>query len=170
MEEQSEIEKKQEYLKNEILEQGYDAEKFSEFISNVKENGTDLNNWTFEELKNIVISFKNQEKKMGSQEYIEKEVENVRHSFILSESGGKSNPYDNIFDDKEDTFKNVPNVLSDLDKEEDNKKKNVWSEMGDFEILDSNELIDFSKDIIKCEKPRQNSITKFDNISVNIIG
>ncbi len=50
------------------------------------------------------------------------------------------------------------------------KKKNVWSEMGDFEILDSNELIDFSKDIIKCEKPRQNSITKFDNISVNIIG
>ena len=52
------IEQKQNYLINEIMNQNYDPEKFSYYISNLKENGTDLNNWTLEELKEIVISFK----------------------------------------------------------------------------------------------------------------
>ena len=55
MEDQSkEIEEKQQFLKGEILNQGYNAEKFSEYISNLKENGTDLNNWTLEELQNKI--------------------------------------------------------------------------------------------------------------------
>ena len=175
MKEQSEIEEKQQYLKSEILDQGYDADKFSEYICTIKENGTDLNNWTLEELQNIVISFKKQEKEMNNNNnaYIEKEVENVRNSFILSESGNSNNeknPYDKIFEDKEDAFKGVPNIMSDLNKEEENKKNKVWSEMGDFEIIDASDFIDSSKDILKCQKARPNGLTKFDNISVNITG
>ena len=164
MEDQSkEIEEKQQFLKGEILNQGYNAEKFSEYISNLKENGTDLNNWTLEELQNIVVSFKNQENsgEINSEEIIEKEVENVKNSFILSKSdvnnsvnNNHNNPYDKIFDEKEEIFKGVENIMSDLNKEEDKKKNQLWSEMGDFEIIDASEFVDSSKDIIKCEKSK----------------
>lgn len=180
MEDQSkEIEEKQQFLKGEILNQGYNAEKFSEYISNLKENGTDLNNWTLEELQNIVVSFKNQENsgEINSEEIIEKEVENVKNSFILSKSdvnnsvnNNHNNPYDKIFDEKEEIFKGVENIMSDLNKEEDKKKNQLWSEMGDFEIIDASEFVDSSKDIIKCEKSKENSLTKYDNLTVNIIG
>ncbi len=180
MEDQSkEIEEKQQFLKGEILNQGYNAEKFSEYISNLKENGTDLNNWTLEELQNIVVSFKNQENsgEINSEEIIEKEVENVKNSFILSKNdvnnsvnNNQNNPYDKIFDEKEEIFKGVENIMSDLNKEEDKKKNQLWSEMGDFEIIDPSEFVDSSKDIIKCEKSKENSLTKYDNLTVNIIG
>ncbi len=60
--------------------------------------------------------------------------------------------------------------MSDLNKEEDKKKNQLWSEMGDFEIIDPSEFVDSSKDIIKCEKSKENSLTKYDNLTVNIIG
>ena len=56
----NDIEEKQKYLVEEIMNKNYDTEKFSEYISNLKENGNDLNNWTFDELKDVVSSFKNQ--------------------------------------------------------------------------------------------------------------
>ena len=50
----SDLEEKQNYLVQEIMEKNYDTEKFSDYISNLKENGTDLNNWTLDELKKVV--------------------------------------------------------------------------------------------------------------------
>ena len=46
----NEIEEKQKYLVEEIKNKNYDTEQFSDYISQLKENGTDLNNWTFDEL------------------------------------------------------------------------------------------------------------------------
>ena len=81
----NEIEEKQKYLVEEIKNKNYDTEQFSDYISQLKENGTDLNNWTFDELKNVVSTFKNKvnSNQLNNQENIEKEVENVRNSFIL---------------------------------------------------------------------------------------
>ena len=86
MEEQyKEIEEKQKFLVNEIMNQNYYSKRFNDYISNLKENGTDLNNWTFDELKKVVISFKNEENSglNYNGENLEKEVENVRNSFIF---------------------------------------------------------------------------------------
>ena len=177
MEDQSkEIEEKQQFLKGEILNQGYNAEKFSEYISNLKENGTDLNNWTLEELQNIVVSFKNQENsgEINSEEIIEKEVENVKNSFILSKSdvnnsvnNNHNNPYDKIFDEKEEIFKGVENIMSDLNKEEGGQKKGLLDE---FEIVESSQLIDTSTDKLLCIKQPENSLTKYSDLNVNIMG
>ena len=171
MKEQSEIEEKQQYLKSEILDQGYDADKFSEYICTIKENGTDLNNWTLEELQNIVLSFKNQEKEMNNNNaYIEKEVENVRNSFILSESGNSNNeknPYDKIFNDKETDFKNVKNIMSDLSNE-GNSKIIKLPGFEDYEIIDSSEFIDSSTDKLVCKKQKENSLSKYNNLYVDI--
>ena len=56
-----ELEEKQKYLREEIQEKGYNTETFSDYMAQLKENGTDLNNWTLDELKQVVSSFINQE-------------------------------------------------------------------------------------------------------------
>ena len=50
MEDTNDIEQKQQYLREEILDKSYDIDEFSEFMSKYKENGTDLKYWEFSEL------------------------------------------------------------------------------------------------------------------------
>ena len=176
----NDIEEKQKYLVEEIMNKNYDAEKFSEYISNLKENGTDLNNWTFDELKDVVSSFKNQvnSNQLNNEENIEKGVENVRNSFILCEkeqnmnlnntfNNIKENPYDKIFNDKETDFKNVKNTMSDLSDDEKSKKIKLLG-FEDYEIMDSSDFIDSSTDKLVCIKQKENSLSKYNNLYVDI--
>ena len=173
----SDLEEKQNYLIQEIKDKNYDTEKFSEYIDNLKENGTDLNNWTLDELKKVVSTFKNKvnSNQLNNEENIEKEVENVRNSFVLvgAEQNKKlnnnfnENPYDKIFNDKESDFKNVKNVMSDLSKE-DNSNKNKIAGFEDYEIIDSSEFIDSSTDKLVCIKQKENSLSKLDNLFVEV--
>ena len=55
---------KQTYLRTEILDKGYDAERFVDFMGSLRENGMldhdageDLENWTFEDLRTAVSDF-----------------------------------------------------------------------------------------------------------------
>ena len=57
---ENEQETKQAYLRKEILDKDYDAQSFLDFLITKKgENASDINNWTIEELKTIVVEFKN---------------------------------------------------------------------------------------------------------------
>ena len=154
-----EIQEKQNYLINEIMNQNYDTEKFSEYMSSLKENGTDLNNWSFEELKNVVTSFKNQDKlgELNDENNIEKEFENVKNSFILQLSKNENDINE---------FGNLENVMSDLNKDENDKKNNIFAE---FEIIDESEFHKTpSKEIIKCIKQKENSLAKYEDLYVDI--
>ena len=52
------LEEKQEYLRNKILANNYDADEFMAYLQNKKsEDGTDLNLWSFSELKTTVEEF-----------------------------------------------------------------------------------------------------------------
>ena len=87
-ENQENMEQKQQYLRDEILNKNYDIEEFSEFMSQYKENGLDLMNWTFDELKDAVKRFKNNsliQNKEDEEKIIEKGIENVRKSYIINE-------------------------------------------------------------------------------------
>jgi len=178
-----EIEEKQKYLVEEIKNKNYDTEQFSDYISQLKENGTDLNNWTFDELKNVVSTFKNKvnSNQLINEENIEKEVENVRNSFILvgteqnknlnknnnTYNINKENPYDKIFNVKETDFKNVKNIMSDLSNE-GNSKIIKLPGFEDYEIIDSSEFIDSSTDKLVCIKQKENSLSKYNNLYVDI--
>ena len=53
-----ELEKKQTFLRTNILEKGYDAEEFMNFLQSKKgEMGLDLNNWNLDELDIAVKEF-----------------------------------------------------------------------------------------------------------------
>lgn len=59
----AEREKKQLFLKEEVMDKGFDTDWFADFISNKKgnfsspfvENGTDVDVWEFDELCEIVL-------------------------------------------------------------------------------------------------------------------
>ena len=52
-----EIQEKQNLLQNEIIDKNYDKSAFINFCLSKKENGDDLNNWSLDELKQIVEEF-----------------------------------------------------------------------------------------------------------------
>ena len=55
---EEQIEKKQNYLRKEIIDKGYSPEDFAKYVKNIKgENGADLNLWSIEELYIIVPQF-----------------------------------------------------------------------------------------------------------------
>ena len=67
MENEQEI--KQAYLRKEILDQNYDAQSFLDFLITKKgENASDINNWTIEELKTVVVEFKNSQNNNNKKE------------------------------------------------------------------------------------------------------
>ena len=70
----NDIEYKQNYLRTEIIEKQYDPEEFSKFLSEEKgETGLDLNNWTFEELKNVVSKFKTMKENLKMNDFNQKD-------------------------------------------------------------------------------------------------
>ena len=64
MEAEQQQEQKQLFLRKEILEQNYDPQKFIDFLVTKKgETAADINNWTLEELKSVVVEFKSLKKR-----------------------------------------------------------------------------------------------------------
>jgi hypothetical protein len=57
------IQAKQYYLRRNILEEGYDADEFGEYLSVMKPDGFDLNTWTMAELKAVVQKYKSLKEK-----------------------------------------------------------------------------------------------------------
>jgi hypothetical protein len=55
------LEEKQQYLNSEIIQQNYDGNEFSAFISSIRgEQQVDLDTWSFEDLRAVVAQFKSQ--------------------------------------------------------------------------------------------------------------
>jgi hypothetical protein len=106
-----------------------------------------------------VTSFKNQDKlgELNDENNIEKEFENVKNSFILQLSKNENDINE---------FGNLENVMSDLNKDENDKKNNIFAE---FEIIDESEFHKTpSKEIIKCIKQKENSLAKYEDLYVDI--
>jgi hypothetical protein len=76
--------KKQNYLKDNIITNGYDAQDFAEFIENEKEGGIDINNWTLEELETIVQIYQNSRNLQREEDIPLEDVLNDAQSATLS--------------------------------------------------------------------------------------
>ena len=57
----SDLETKQQYLRSEIIDQGYDPNEFSSFMASIRgEEGLNLDNWSFSDLQTVVNQFRAQ--------------------------------------------------------------------------------------------------------------
>jgi hypothetical protein len=163
MEGKSIMEQKQKYLREEILEKSYDIDEFTDFMSNYKENGTDIQNWEFIELKKAVKSFKNQ----VNENKIEKGVEKIRESYKFSEEQKNIKNSDEFIDIQLININNninndncVNNILNDYLKNKENEKNkinNLRKDDSNINIEEKNKI--FNNEII-------NKQIKFNNSSI----
>ena len=117
MEDES-LEKKQQFLRTEILMNGYDAQEFSTFLSEYKgEEKVDLEYWTMEELSKAVESFKNSKNLKVEEEQAEKDNENEIEEKNDKDSNKKEN--------KKPKFKFLKNILKRRQSSVDQSRKTV---------------------------------------------
>ena len=97
---------KQELLQAEILEKNYDQMEFLQYCTSQKENGDDLNNWTYDELKTCVFNFQEsvqkkeaESKKASSLNFF---LSNAKQNPQASQPQIQQQPYNNM---------NVPNQI-----------------------------------------------------------
>ena len=96
------IEEKQNYLRKNILEQGYDEANFIEYLQKLKgEEGLDIKNWSKNDLIKVVQNFKNQERNVNLKEE-NKNLDNNNNqaSNCKIEENNHNNKEDNENEDK----------------------------------------------------------------------
>ena len=187
MENDTEI--KQNYLRTEIIDKGYDAEEFTAYISSLKgEDGINLELWSMEELANIVIGFQKQQNNnhiIESQQFIKNselhqidkneinhtvEINNqVRHNDEESHQSNKDNQeiQSNNFEEEKNfellNSHNQNNQYIEDNRDEDNKD--------DIYQLDSNKKNDMEESISNKlytnQETPNNEYYKIENDNVN---
>ena len=81
------IEKKQNYLRQEIIEKGYSPEEFANFLDKIKgDNAADLNSYTLEDLSRIVQQFKESKEQIKKEILKEEPKEQIKHEIKREES------------------------------------------------------------------------------------
>ena len=143
------IETKQDYLRSQILDKGYNAEKFSEYLTEIAgDKGLDLENWTLEELSQVVYTFQSNN-----------EIENPEQV------------QENVKIPKEEQEKNEN---MNINKEIKEIKKEKGDISDDFEIISKDEAMKQSNkkeenlDIIVCKKQERNTFTELPDLKVTI--
>ena len=109
--------RKQAYLKTNIMEAGYDVMDFSDYMECEKNEGTNVENWTMEELETAAELFKKTQD-MYIQNENQSQVNNGSHSDYkknsLLESNLKSNTTDTPIKIEDPNSKILGNFISDL--------------------------------------------------------
>ena len=133
MEETNDLEQKQQYLREEILDKSYNVEDFSDYMTKYKENGLDLKNWEFIELKEVVKEFKKKVKEDEANK-IEKGVENIRQSYRFNDTKNQNETSDEYLDINSQLTNNnnqnnnnncVNNILNDYLKNKENELNKI---------------------------------------------
>ena len=147
-----EITKKQHYLRTKILDQGYDPQEFNEFMCEIKkEENIDLNNWTLQEIIDVVKSFKEYKQKKEIEEKQKKEKEKeIKNEEIQIDDIIKTNSINS--------------------EESEIKKKSIHSssQTDSPQPLNKNEPFSLYEKFVKCEKLVPNQITNRDDLYITI--
>ena len=180
------IEEKQLYLRNNILEKGYNGEQFMEYLKGKKgENEIDLNNWDFNDLKNVVEEFisKNQFNTQENINSIEqndnKDINNIKEDNEINNINEKDNNENkNIENTNDDINQNIQN--NELNKiEEQNINENKTEEeksetenkSNKITKVNSEEKVKKNPPIHKCicQKNERTIISELKNIKINLL-
>ena len=162
---ESEQEEKQTYLREQIIDQNYEPESFVEFLKQKKgEEAGDINNWTLEELKSVVEEFKNSNKSPK-----------IHNEAPPAEINHPTN-------DKANNNEQTPFPLSNLNKNNDDKKNNFYvneETKNEWLFMRPSINMDISNDYkkeeinegpyeIECLEPDNTPLSKYENINLKI--
>ena len=135
---EEELEKKQTFLRTNILEKGYDAEEFMNFLQTKKgEFGLDLNNWNINELKTAV------------QEFISSlDKDNI---LLNPQNINKEGELDNNLNTENNNLENNENDNKEEIEQEENQNQNKQIE-----------------DIIQCQKVTPSELTLQEDVDIKL--
>ncbi len=146
---EGDLEYKQNYLRTEIIDQGYDPENFSKFLSQEKgEIGLDLNNWTFEELKESVSKFKS-----------------INHKPEKNQSTENNKNTENQNLENNQNTENNQNI-EDNENIKNNQNMNILSGEENINELEKQNSIKEVNEHIICIKQEKNEFTDIENFKV----
>ena len=186
------IEEKQLYLRNNILEKGYNGEQFMEYLKGKKgENEIDLNNWDFNDLKNVVEEFISKHQ-INTQENINsieqndnKDINNIKEENEIKNINEKDNNeiknIENINDNKNQNIQN--NEINKIEEQKINENKTEEEKIEKTEKIEneSNIISKVNKPEEKekkinppiqkclCKKNERTIISELKNIKINLL-
>ena len=144
MEDDASQEEKQKYLKENILEKGYDASKFVEFLQSKKgEAGSDITNWSMENLSEVVQEFISKNSPSEKEKEPQSEPEPVRPQKKETVIQNKSNNDDRISVKISRTQSYIPTLTDE-----------------DYGLITS--------EFLKCQKSETTELSKYDNIEISV--
>jgi hypothetical protein len=114
--ENNKLETKQNYLRNAILNKGYNAQDFFNFLIQKKgEEGGDLNNWNFIELENVVKEFQSI--------YNINNIENIENNIEISNENNNNLNENNL--NENNNNENNNNFQNNFNKNSIENKTNI---------------------------------------------
>ena len=161
-----EEQQKQIYLRENILDKGYDGEDFASFLISKKgEEGVNLKNWSLDELKSAVQEFINiQSQKFNQINSIQNNYNiypNVINNMILNNNINTNiNNNGNDFEFIQQQSQSMPLNFPMFNNSENNNSKNNIYQNDIYGITDT--------EIINCLTQEKNDLAKFDNIKIEI--
>ena len=153
------LEAKQQYLRSEIIDQGYNAEEFSNYMASLREdNSLDLELWSFSDLQTVVSQYKSlvaqnqqQEQQQSVQQTNEQQNE-VQNEETKNENENNNNPQE------------VPEENVAKDTASEKSQQNNANAKNGF----PNDPFENYEQIIKAEKLENNEITDQNNLYVTV--
>ena len=154
--EEKEQEEKQNYLRQNILDKGYDANDFVSFLQSKKgEAASDISNWSMKDLQEVV------------QEYILKHTDDKKSSEQVPSQNNDNNDNniqkDNIASDYEIIDKN--NLINKDNNNNNNQKERKNS--SNIPLKDENFGIIISE-YIDCQKAETNALNNQENLEITV--
>ena len=157
---EEDIQNKQAYLRENVLEKGYDADEFMAFLQEKKgENGLDLNTWTMKELTKAVADFINDKDKENEQEdeinTNMNKIEEVSEENILSQRESMSISNNN----------NTNNIIKN-----DNEEINTNSNINDIKENINENIIEIKSNdkFGKCQISEVTAISNANGVRVKL--
>ena len=158
---EDEQEKKQQFLREEILDKNYDPQLFINFLIMKKgESAEDINNWTLDELNSIVIEFK----KSQNNKISPKKEPSSNIDIISKEEESK----------QKEKEKKKHNIISYLNEETNNEWlfMNLESESNDSSNNNGSFISENSTEHkiieIDCLEPDQTPLSKYEKVNIRI--
>ena len=154
MEDEQEL--KQQFLREEILEKNYDPQSFIDFLITKKgETAADINNWSLEELKSIVVEFKNYQ---NSNNDISQKKEQQPKAENISKEEIKNKQYF-ISYYNEDTNNEWLFMNPEIENNDSNSNNNSFNTSLNIE----HKVIE-----IDCLEPDQSPLSKHEKINIKV--
>ena len=151
---EEDLHSKQQYLRREIMDQGYDPQDFNNYMCSIRqEESIDLNNWSIQEIVNVVESFKESLRKTDEEENQNEQPPSPVAEQIYNEEMPQNNDI---------PFKTGVNIHTEISR---NTMQTLENQINN--PVNNDPFENYQK-VIPCQKLEKNELTYREDLYVTI--